>query len=157
MVETVTPDIKEELTQKFPDAVRGSQETCDGIPTLWIAKEQAKDILRHLKYETDRPYSMLYDLTAVDERERQHRPPFSSGDFSVLYHLLSFDRNADIRLKVDLQEDSLSLPSITELWPAANWYEREVWDMFGIEFDGHPHLRRNSKASCSRSCLSCGN
>ena len=59
-----------------------------------------------------------------------------------IYHLLSFDRNADIRLKVALPVDDAMMPTITDIWPAANWYEREIWDMFGIVFDGHPHLRR---------------
>ena len=63
-------------------------------------------------------------------------------DFTLIYHLLSFERNEDLRLKVALRESSLSVPTATDLWPAANWYEREVWDMFGIRFEGHPNLRR---------------
>ena len=60
----------------------------------------------------------------------------------MVYHLLSFDRNEYVRIKVALAESRLSMPSIVDIWPAANWYEREVWDMFGIVFDGHPHLQR---------------
>ncbi len=85
---------------------------------------------------------MLYDLTAIDERMRQHREGQPASDFTVVYHLLSFDRNEYLRIKVALAEGRLSLPTITHIWPAANWYEREVWDMFGIAFDGHPHLER---------------
>src|SRR5208283_1341744 len=70
---------------------------------------------------------------------RDGRPP---SDFTVVYHLLSFQRNQYLRIKVALAEAGLSLPTITHIWPAANWYEREVWDMFGIAFDGHPHLER---------------
>lgn len=81
-------------------------------------------------------------LTAIDERMRTHRNGQPPSDFTVVYHLLSFDRNAYVRIKVALAESRLSLPSIVDIWPAANWYERKVWDLFGIVFDGHPHLRR---------------
>ncbi len=130
------------LKTSFGDAILSVQPTRDGIPTLWVAREKARDVLGHLKTGIDRPFRMLYDLTAIDERERQERSGQPSSDFTVVYHLLSFDRNEDIRVKVPLTDPSLSLPSITGLWPAANWYEREAWDMFGITFDGHPHLRR---------------
>jgi len=115
------------------------QATKDGVPTLRLAAGTVHDALRHLKTGIDRPYRTLYDLTAVDERFRRDRP---TGDFTVVYHLLSYDRDQDIRLKVALAGEAPSLPSATDLWPAADWYEREAWDMFGIGFAGHPHLRR---------------
>jgi NADH-quinone oxidoreductase subunit C/D len=99
-------------------------------------------LLRFLKEEVEQPYKMLYDLSAIDERMRVHREGQPASDFTVVYHLLSFDRNEYLRIKVALAEGRLSLPTITHIWPAANWYEREVWDMFGIAFDGHPHLER---------------
>jgi len=134
--------IFQELQPKFGDALLNTQETCDGIPTVWVARHQAHSVLHHLKTALEKPFRMLYDLTAIDERRRehcQHQPP---GDFSVVYHLLSFERNCDVRLKVPLRGEYPSMPTITDLWSAANWYEREVWDMFGITFDGHPYLRR---------------
>ena len=86
---------------------------------------------------------MLYDLTAIDERMRTHREGQPASDFTVVYHLLSFDRNEYVRIKVALADElACRCRRITDLWPAANWYEREVWDMFGIVFDGHPHLQR---------------
>ncbi len=86
---------------------------------------------------------MLYDLTAIDERARRSKPKDQpDSTFTAVYHLLSFDRNADVRLKVALEGEYPKLPSIVDLWPCANWYEREVWDMFGIDFDGHPDMRR---------------
>jgi NADH-quinone oxidoreductase subunit C/D len=85
---------------------------------------------------------MLYDLTAIDERVRAHRQDQPESDFTICYHLLSFDRNDDIRIKVPLRGESPSLSTITSLWPSADWYEREVWDMFGVKFEGHPHLKR---------------
>ncbi|MBD3162374.1 MAG: NADH-quinone oxidoreductase subunit C/D [Candidatus Eisenbacteria bacterium] len=126
----------------FMDLTAGRQETEDGIPTYWVARDQAGGLLRRLKEEVDRPYRMLYDLTAVDERTRTDRDRLPAKDYTVVYHLLSFERNEDVRIKVALDADSLSIPSVTSIWPAAGWYEREVWDLFGIRFDGHRNLRR---------------
>jgi NADH-quinone oxidoreductase subunit C/D len=131
-----------ELADRFGDSAFALQPTADGIPTLWVGREQIRDFLRFLKKEAAPGYAMLFDLTALDERQRTRRQGLPLSDYTVVYHLLSFERNADIRLKVALSEDRLSLPSITGIWPSANWYEREVWDMFGIVFEGHPNLRR---------------
>jgi NADH-quinone oxidoreductase subunit C/D len=131
-----------ELQDRFGDAVVAVQMTADSIPTVWISKDKAYDILRYLKTATENPYRTLYDLTAIDERVRQHRSGLPDSDFTLIYHLLSYERNEDIRLKVALKGEYPVLPTITGIWPSADWYECEVWDMFGITFDGHPHLRR---------------
>jgi NADH-quinone oxidoreductase subunit C/D len=123
-------------------AVVSVQSTPDGTPTLWLDPAFLTKVLRYLKKNIDRPYNMLYDLTAIDERRRTKRPDQPDSDFTVVYHLLSIERNEDIRLKVALKGEFPSVRSITGLWPAANWYEREVYDMFGINFEGHPNLRR---------------
>lgn len=138
---TAAPAITETVIRRFGSAVL-LQETRDHIPTFWVEKDYVQGLLRYLKEEIDQPYKMLYDLTAIDERMRAHRDGQPPGEFTVVYHLLSFDRNAYMRIKVALAEARLSLPSIVNIWPAANWYEREAWDMFGIVFDGHPHLQR---------------
>ncbi len=135
-------NILQELQQKFGDASIAPQAARDQVPTFWTSREKLHEIVQHLKSEVARPYRMLYDITATDDRVRQHRVSPTPSDYTVIYHLLSFERNEYIRIKVPLQEDSLSLPTITDVWPAANWYEREVWDMFGIKFDGHPFLAR---------------
>jgi NADH-quinone oxidoreductase subunit C/D len=132
-------------TRDFPEQLQGSltlQETRDGIPTFWVAKEQAHELLRWLKTGIPQPYRMLYDLTAIDERARVNRQNQPKSDFTLVYYLLSFERNTDVRIKVALEGETPALPSIVDLWPSANWYEREVWDMFGIRFEGHPNLRR---------------
>jgi NADH-quinone oxidoreductase subunit C/D len=134
--------ILQELQQKFGDASIAPQSVRDQVPTFWTSKGKVHEVVEHLKNEVDKPYRMLYDITATDDRVRQHRDGLPAGDFTVIYHLLSFERNEYIRIKVPLQADSPSLPTITDVWPAANWYEREVWDMFGIKFDGHPFLVR---------------
>jgi NADH-quinone oxidoreductase subunit C/D len=118
------------------------QPTLDEVPTLWVPKERVHDVLRYLKTGAPGPYRTLFDMTAVDERHRENRRDQPAADFCVVYHLLSYERNQDLRVKVALQGDAPSLGTVTDLWPAANWYEREVWDMFGIPFDGHPQLRR---------------
>ncbi len=132
----------EELRRRFGGVTLIPQATKDDIVTIWVPRGDVHEVLRSLKEEVGRPYPMLYDLTAIDERVRKTRPDQPASDFTVLYHLLSFERNEDIRLKVALTGESPSLRTITDVWPCANWYEREVWDMFGINFEGHPHLRR---------------
>ena len=142
----VTPgtqhEIVRELHARFGADAFVFQATRDGMPTLWLDRALIPGVLRYLKREAPSPYSMLYDLTAVDERLRTHRDGLPASDFTVVYQLLSIGRDADLRLKVALAEDALSLPSVVSVYPNANWYEREVWDLFGIVFDGHPHLRR---------------
>lgn len=123
------------------DAIE-EQTVADGIPTIWVAPEDVHRVLGLLKMEVERPYRMLYDLTAIDERMRTHPYHAPASDFTVIYHLLSFDRNEFIRIKAPLKKEHAVIDTITDLWPAANWYEREVWDMFGIRFAGHPHLER---------------
>lgn len=134
--------IVHELHSRFGQGSFSVQPTRDGMPTVWTSKGQIGEMLRYLKSETTKPYKMLYDLTAIDERARQVQQGQPSSEFTVVYHLLSFERNEDIRLKVPLAGTAPSIQTVSEIWPAADWYEREVWDMFGITFDDHPHLRR---------------
>ncbi|WP_188858854.1 NADH-quinone oxidoreductase subunit C/D [Marinobacterium nitratireducens] len=115
------------------------QRTADGIETCWVPRDQLRALLGAAQRQA---FEMLFDLTAIDERVREHRQEQPAADFSVVYQLLSVSRNRDLRVKVALLEEDLTLPSICDLWPNANWYECEVWDLFGIRFDGHPHLRR---------------
>ena len=134
--------IVDELQEKLGKDAVAPQSTRDEIPTFWVSGDSFHDALRYLKLEAEQPYAMLYDLTAIDERMRTYREGQPDSDFTVVYTLLSFDRNAFLRIKVPLKSDALHLATATDIWPAANWYEREVWDMFGIKFDGHPHLAR---------------
>jgi NADH-quinone oxidoreductase subunit C/D len=140
--ESDLPVIARELSNRFGGDLFTFQPTADLIPTLWIDKENLRSILVFLKHETRPGYPLLFDLTAMDERVRVHRQGLPESAFTVIYHLLSFGRNQDIRIKVALPGQSPSLPSISDLWHSANWYEREAWDLFGIVFEGHPNLRR---------------
>jgi NADH-quinone oxidoreductase subunit C/D len=137
--------IFQELQEVFGEASVRPQATRDGrdgIPTFWAPRDKAREMLRYLKTEAERPYRFLYDLTAIDERVRADRGDGPASDFTVVYHLLSFERNQDVRIKVALRGERPSLDTITDVWPSANWYEREAWDMFGVTFNGHPHLKR---------------
>jgi NADH-quinone oxidoreductase subunit C/D len=137
-----SPTVVDELQEKFGPAAITPQEARDSIPTFWTPKEKIQEVVSFLKDEINQPYKMLYDLTVIDERVRTHRDGQPEGGFTLLYHLLSFGRNQYIRIKVPLPTDRPALPSITRIFPAANWYEREAWDMFGVIFEGHPHLVR---------------
>ena len=117
MAETAT--IGGELRARFPAEPFLEQATRDGIPTFWVSRDTLPDVLRFLKNEVAQPYPMLWDLTAIDERERRHREGQPPSDFTAVYHLLSFDRNADVRLKVALTGEKPSMPTITGLWPSS--------------------------------------
>jgi NADH-quinone oxidoreductase subunit C/D len=136
-----------ELSDRFGKAVVIAEEqTADGIPTLWLESVQLPEVLGHLKTGIERPFAMLYDLTAVDERTRRGREDWPAhrrdAGFTAVYQLLSFERDRDIRLKVALDAEDPVLPSVRSVYPNADWYEREVWDMFGIGFEGRPNLKR---------------
>ena len=140
MEKTISPT--EQLRLKFGESNFTEQSTRDEILTLWLPLDKLRETLTYLKNEITRPYLLLYDLTAIDERTRKIHNGYPSKDFTLVYHLYSFDRNSFIRLKCALKGDHPTAPSIINLWANASWYEREVFDMFGIRFDGHPNLRR---------------
>ncbi len=136
--QTGSPDAVNSVFAKFGEESFIVQATVDETPTLWVAKDKLREVLRFLK--TD--YEMLYDLFGIDERLRDNRADQPESDFSVVYHLLSLSQNKEFRLKVASKEPDCVVPTISDIWPNANWYERETWDMFGIKFDGHPNLYR---------------
>jgi len=134
--------ILEELSERFGASVIQPQETRDGIPTTWVGADKLHEVLRWLTTAPGGRYPMLWDITAIDERARVHREGQPPSDFTVIYHLNSLERNQDIRIKAALQGEHPSVGTASAIWPNADWYEREVYDMFGIRFDGHPHLFR---------------
>jgi len=113
------------------------QPTADNTPTLWVERSQILEVLGYLQQR----FSMLLDLFGMDERLREHKPD-SAADFTVVYHLLNIADRQEIRLKVAVTDADCTVPSAANIWPNANWYEREAWDMYGIHFSGHPNLRR---------------
>ncbi|XRX42497.1 MAG: NADH-quinone oxidoreductase subunit C/D [Buchnera aphidicola (Eriosoma harunire)] len=117
------------------------QSTKIGCPVIWISRNILLSVITYLRNRVE-PYNMLFDLHGIDERCRVYRSGLPNVHFTVFYHLLSMSRNSDCILKVGLLENNLSVPTLVNIFPNANWYEREVWDMFGIKFTGHPHLSR---------------
>jgi NADH-quinone oxidoreductase subunit C len=105
-----------------------------GELTVTVKPGSLVNFVEYLRTDPGCRFSTLIDITAVDHPERAER-------FDVVYHFLSMYRNARIRVKVAVAEDRM-VPSLTSIHPAANWFEREVFDMFGILFSGHPDLRR---------------
>jgi len=105
-----------------------------GELTLVIAANDIVSVLTALRDDKQCQFEQLIDICGVDYPERARR-------FDVVYHLLSPRRNQRVRIKCEADEDT-PVPSVVELFPAANWYEREAYDMYGILFSGHPDLRR---------------
>jgi NADH-quinone oxidoreductase subunit C len=111
-----------------------------GDHTAVIERARIVDVLRHCRDDADLGFDMLSDLTAVDFLKFPGRE--DGPRFDVVYHLYSIPHNHRIRLKVRVDEDDAVVPTAVPVWPIADWLEREVWDMFGIRFDGHPDPRR---------------
>ena len=103
--------------------------------TIVILREDAPTIFSALRDDPQFAFDLLVDLTAVDFLGREPR-------FEVVYHLHSMRLNHRLRVKIRVAEDDAVVPSISSLWKAANWLEREAWDMLGIRFAEHPDLRR---------------
>ena len=123
--------VSQALQDRFGE---GILETHDfrGDETVAVRVESAVDVLRHCRDELG--FDFLTDLCAVHYPEREYQ-------YEVVYHLYSFPWNRRLRVKARIFEGAIC-PSAVELYPAANWLEREAWDMVGIRFEGHPDLRR---------------
>ena len=131
--------IAKSLTERFGEAVKTAPETSD-MMTVRVDEGRLKEVLQFLKKESTPRFLRLDDFTAVDESARYGRQRYP--DYTLVYHLLAFDPPSRLRLKVDLSGKDPTAQTVTDIWPSANWYEREVYDMFGIRFEGHPNLRR---------------
>ena len=118
---------------KRPDAVLG-QTVTHGELTLTVPLQNLRALVEFLKDDASCRFTSLVDITAIDHPDRAAR-------FDVVYHFLSMYQNHRIRLRVAVRAEDM-VPSIHGLHPSANWFEREVFDMFGILFSGHPDLRR---------------
>ena len=140
VAKNITPDnIELKLRNGFPQASFVAQHTVDRIPTFWCGRSHLIDIVGFVKQQG---YEMLFDLCGVDERLRAHRDGLPEADFTLVYHFMSFQRREDLRLKIALRGNDPGVASIAGIYPNANWYEREAWDMYGIDFTGHPNLFR---------------
>lgn len=122
-----------QLELKRTDCVL-SWDVTHGELNVDVAPSNLVEFIEFLKSDQTCKFSSLVDITAVDYPERAKR-------FDVVYHFLSMYQNQRIRLRVSIREEDM-VPSIVDVHPSANWFEREVFDMFGILFSGHPDLRR---------------
>jgi NADH-quinone oxidoreductase subunit C len=111
-----------------------------GDHTAVLARDALADVLRFCRDEAELRFDLLADITAVDYLRFPGRE--DGPRFEIVYHLYSIPHNHRVRLKVPVEEDDAVVPTATGLWPIADWLEREVWDMFGVRFAGHPDLRR---------------
>ena len=123
------------LRATFGTAIGRALEVC-GDTIVYVDRARAAEILKWLKETPGEEYDYLVDVTAVDYRDAERA-------LEVIYFLRSLHRRADLRVKIDLPRNQpLAVDSIVPVWQGANWLEREVYDMFGITFRGHPDLRR---------------
>ena len=137
--QVVSNEFALKLDQQFPGASLYTQQTVDKIPTIWNERSRLREIIRFVKTGG---FEMLFDLCGVDERQREHRNGLPTADFTIVYHFLSFRDGTELRLKVGVSIADANVPSIHDIYPNANWYEREAWDMFGVTFTNHPSLYR---------------
>jgi NADH-quinone oxidoreductase subunit C len=126
-------ELASHIDAKLPAAVQ-QRKIARGELTLVVTRDDIPRVLKELRDDAQCLFEVLIDICGVDYPERERR-------FDVVYHLLSPRRNQRIRVKCETDEDT-PVPSAIEVFPAANWYEREAYDMYGILFSGHPDLRR---------------
>jgi NADH-quinone oxidoreductase subunit C len=126
--------ILEKLHSLLPEHLVGSREF-RGELTVTVTADVLVRVCEFLKTDPELAFDMLIDLTAVD----MYRP---EARFEVVYLMYSLKNTRYLRLKVLVEEARATVPTVTGVWPAANWHERETFDMFGIRFAGHPDLRR---------------
>jgi len=123
------------LQEAIPGAQFEAAPSVDLQATIYVARDAVPDVLRTLRDREDLAFTFLAELTAADFWPREPR-------FELIYILVSIAHRRRVRLKVRLHGDDAHVATASDVWPAANWLEREVWDLFGIAFDGHPDPRR---------------
>lgn len=133
-MEVLPSPLTQALQTQFGDGILGFHQH-RGDETVLVQKQLFLKVCQFIKDEKSFDFNMMIDLTAVDYLPKNPR-------FEVVYHFYSLTWNHRIRLKVLVTEEECTLDSIHHLWKAADWYERECYDMYGIQFNYHPHLKR---------------
>jgi NADH-quinone oxidoreductase subunit C len=123
------------LQRAVPSAHVEPAASVDLQTTIYVARDAVSAVARTLRDREDLAFTFLADLTAVDYWPREPR-------FELVYVLVSLSNRIRLRMKVRLHADAAHVATVSDVWPAANWLEREIWDLFGIAFDGHPDPRR---------------
>ena len=136
------PLVVQKVQEKYPDAILDVSDA-RGELTITVRKDVIYELMGFLKSDSELAYNFLADITAVDYSVMEDvLMKYDYARFMVVYHLLSTERKERLRVKVPVHEKELGIPSMTSIWKVANWLERETYDMFGIDFEDHPDLRR---------------
>jgi NADH-quinone oxidoreductase subunit C len=125
--------IKTAITEKFPQAIEQFEVSYD-FPVFYIKKDEIHQVLEFLKTDTELNFHFLTDLTGIQSADEKQ--------LGVIYHLHNMPKNYRVRLKTYFDINKPEIPTATDLWPGANWMERETYDFFGIKFKGHPKLKK---------------
>lgn len=126
--------IIEKVKEKFNQSVEEISDFRDDL-CITIQKEKLVELAKFLKDEPDLEFIFCKDVTAIDWAVRKKR-------FTTVYHIYSFKFNYNLRLKANISDDPPTIDTVSQVWRSANWYERETYDMYGINFLNHPDLRR---------------
>ncbi len=126
-------DLGNYIDAKFGDQIDG-QNLVNGELIVTVSSQNLVKLCKFLRDDSHCLFQQLVDVCGVDFPDREKR-------FEVVYNMVSFKHNTRCRVKVNADEDS-AVPSVVKIWPTADWYEREVWDMYGVFFSDHPDLRR---------------
>ncbi|MBX2992406.1 MAG: NADH-quinone oxidoreductase subunit C [Bacteroidetes bacterium] len=126
--------IVQKLKEKFPESIDATNNF-RGDLTVQVKKNDIVKVGEFLKNDPELSFDLIVDLLGVD----MYRP---EGRFEVVYNIYSIKNSKYVRLKVLVDEDDCEVPTVTDIWPGANWHERETFDMIGVKFTGHPDLRR---------------
>jgi NADH-quinone oxidoreductase subunit C len=132
----VSEALLKRLEAAFPDEVIETHSRL-GDDTAVVKRDRIVEIAEWLRDDPENSIEMMRDVTAVDYLDMGRAPRFD-----VVYHLYSLTKKHALRLRIPLEESDLHIQTLSAVWPAANWGERECWDMYGVRFDGHPDLRR---------------
>ncbi|MBN8702482.1 MAG: NADH-quinone oxidoreductase subunit C [Bacteroidetes bacterium] len=132
---TLLTTIHEKLKTQFGDAIISAEQHYD-FPVFVVSREKAHDILQFLKENADTQFQFLTTMCTL------HFPDNEGQEFGIMYQLHNMPKNWRIRIKTFFSKNDTSIPTVTDLFPTANWMERQEYDFFGIQFKGHPDLRR---------------
>ncbi len=153
-----------QVSERFSHAIHSIWVALDEL-TIEVAREDLRDVCLALRDEADFDFKLLVDVCGVDylhygvaewetesatatgfergvDRRAMDNPQLTKPRFASVYHLLSLTQNHRIRIRVPLEHNALEVPTVMDIWPAADWFEREAFDLFGIMYAGHPDLRR---------------
>ncbi len=133
MSKEILDKVNERLHAQFPGAVLSAELLYD-FPVFTVDHSHAHAVVKFLKEDADLNFHFLTDLTAMQTADEKH--------LGVIYHLHNMPKNMRVRVKTFFDIQKPEIPTVTDLWPAANWMERESYDFFGVRFKGHPNLVR---------------